>query len=176
MSDPHSLKRSFERNQKALTLKPSIGQYTTVTKIKLRNGTTCDVEHGDWNFICDVGKDQGGNNEGPGPSVLQRAALGSCLAIGYSTWAAVLEIPIDSLEIEVEADVDARGQFDVGENPPGYKDLRYRIIIESPASRKDLLNLIEKADAHSPVLDDFLRPLEVSRQIEITTTKSEKVE
>jgi len=176
MSDPQTLKRSFERNRKALALKPSIGQYTTVTKISLCNGTTCEVEHGDWKFTCDVGTKQGGNNAGPGPSVLQRAALGSCLAIGYSTWAAVLNIPIHSLEIEVEADVDARGQFDVDDTPPGYKNLRYHVFIDSPASRKDILHMIEKADTCSPVLDDFIHPLKVSREVNITkTTKPDQV-
>lgn len=172
MANEETLKRSFYRNRKALTLKPSIGQYTTVTKISLRNGTTCKVEHGDWKFICDVGTEQGGNNAGPGPSVLQRAALGSCLAIGYSTWAAVLGIPIKSLNIEVEADVDARGQFDIGDTPPGYKNLRYRVLIDSPASQKNILHMLDKADASSPVLDDFLRPLKVSREVQITKTNS----
>lgn len=174
MSNPQTLKRSFERNQKALSLKPSIGQYSTVTKISLRDGTTCDVEHGAWKFTCDVGTDQGGNDAGPGPSVLQRAALGSCLAIGYSTWAAVLGITLHSLEIEVEAEVDARGQFDIGDTSPGYKDLRYRVLIDSPASRKDIMYMLDKADACSPVLDDFIRPLKVSREVQLSRSKTQR--
>ncbi|HKK45578.1 MAG TPA: OsmC family protein [Balneolaceae bacterium] len=170
MSYSQKLKRTFERNRKALSLKPSFGQYTTVTKISLRDGTTCEVEHGDWKFICDVGTDQGGNDAGPGPSVLQRAALGSCLAIGYSTWAAVLDIPIHSLKVEVEAEVDARGQFDLEDRPPGYKSLSYRVSIDSPASREEILRMLDKADACSPVLDDFTRPLEVNRKVQITAS------
>lgn len=32
-----------------------------------------EIEHGKWKFTADVGTDAGGNDEGPGPGVLERA-------------------------------------------------------------------------------------------------------
>lgn len=167
MADPATLRSAFERNKKAVTLRPSAGQYTTVTTVRLRDGTTCAVEHGDWAFTADVGAAQGGNDAGPGPGILERAALGSCLAIGYATWAAHLGVPIDNVEVEVEADIDARGMYGVGDRPPGYAALRYRVVIESPAPEADVQRVIDEADAHSPVLDDFCRPLPIERDVQI---------
>lgn len=167
MADPQTIKKAFERNKKALELRPSIGESTASTKIKVRNGTTCEITASGKKLICDVGTDAGGNDAGPGPGILERGALGSCLAIGYATWAAHLEIPIDSIEVDIESDFDARGQFGVGEDPPGFKELRYKVSIESPASEDKIRELIEKADAHSPVLDDFRRPIPIKREINI---------
>lgn len=167
MADPQTIKKAFERNKKALELRPSIGESTASTKIKVRNGTTCEITASGKKLICDVGTDAGGNDAGPGPGILERGALGSCLAIGYATWAAHLEIPIESIEVDIESDFDARGQFGVGENPPGFKELRYKVSIESPASEDKIRELIEKADAHSPVLDDFRRPIPIKREINI---------
>lgn len=167
MADTKTIKNAFERNVKLLNLKPEKGQYTTSTKIRLKNGTTCDVEHKDWTFKADVGENQGGNNAGPGPSVLQRGALGSCLAIGYATWAAAMGVPIENIEVIVEADVDARGTYGIEGVKAGYKALRYTVSIESPAPKEKILDVIEKADNHSPVLMDFKKPVPVERNVQI---------
>jgi uncharacterized OsmC-like protein len=53
--------------------------------------------------------------------VLGRGALGSCLALGYAMWAIRLDVPIESLEVDVEADYDTRGELGVADDiPPGY--------------------------------------------------------
>lgn len=167
MTDPKTLKESLDRVKKLLTIKPEKGQYTTTTKVRVREGTTCDVEHKQWTFTADVGKTEGGNDAGPGPSVLQRGALGSCLAIGYVKWAAHLDVIIENIEVEVEADVDARGAYGIDDVEPGYKGLRYKVYIDSPATEEEILNVIEQADEHSPVLMDFKKPVEVERELNI---------
>jgi len=172
MADPKTLKETFERVKKLLTIKPEKGQYTTTTTVRVRDGTTCDVEHKYWKFTADVGKTEGGNDTGPGPSVLQRGALGSCLAIGYAKWAAYLDVPVNNIEVEVEADVDARGTYGIDGVKPGYKGLRYRVHIDSPAPDEKIREVIENADKHSPVLMDFTEPVPVEREVKIV--KNEK--
>lgn len=176
MADAATLKEAFERNRKLLRLKPSRGAYTTTTKIRLYDGTTCEVEHKQWTFLADVGKEQGGNDAGPGPSILERAALGSCLAIGYSTWAAVLDVPIDNIKVEVEAEVDARGTFGIADVSPGYKAMKYRVFIDSPASEDAIREVIEKADAHSPVLSNLREPVPIERDVQINASSKQDPE
>ncbi len=172
MADPKTIKDAYERNKKLLSIKPSKGQYTTTTSVRLYDGTSCEIEHGPWKFTADIGETEGGNDAGPGPSVLERAALGSCLAIGYSKYAAIMDIPIDSLKVEVEADVDARGAFGIDNVSPGYKALRYRVIIESSASEEAIREVIEKADEHSPVLKNFTSPIPIEREVKIAQRQS----
>ena len=167
MADSKKIKEAFDRNVKLLNIKPSKGQYTTSTKIRLKNGTACEIEHKHWKFTADVGEQQGGNDEGPGPGIFYRASLGSCLAIGYAIWAAQMDIQIDHLEVDVEADVDARGNFGIENATPGYTGMRYTVTIESPASDVEINKMIKAADDHSPILANFKKPMNIDRTINI---------
>lgn len=172
MADPKTIKEAFERNQKAVRLRPSKAKSTVTTKVRLFDGTTCEVEHKHWKFKVDIGTSEGGNDAGPGPGILERGALGSCLAIGYSQRAAVLEIPIDKIEVDVESDLDARGMLYLDDRPPGFEKLRYKVYIESPAPEEEIMKIIDDTDRHSPVLDDFNRAIPVEREVEIVRTES----
>lgn len=174
MAEPKTIKEAFERNQKAVELRPSLAKNTVVTKVRLFDGTTCEVEHKHWKFKVDIGTSEGGNDAGPGPGILERGALGSCLAIGYSQRAAVLEIPVDRIEVDVESDFDARGMLFVNDRPPGFDALRYKVYIESPASEEEIMQIIEEVDKHSPVLDDFRRAIPVERKVTIKSTEPKK--
>lgn len=165
MADPETIKKAFERNRKAVKLKPNLGKSTAVTKVRLFDGTTCEVEHKHWSFKVDIGKSEGGNDAGPGPGILERGALGSCLAIAYSQQAALKNVPIDQLEIIIESDMDARGMLGIDDRSPGFKELRYKVFIESPADESEIMKVIEVADRLSPVLDDFKRAIPVSREV-----------
>lgn len=173
MADPKTIKEAFERNQKAVRLRPLLAKKKVVTNIRLYDGTTCEVQHKHWKFKVDIGKSEGGNDAGPGPGILERGALGSCLAIGYAQRAAVLEIPIDKIEVDVESEYDASGMLYLDDRPPGFDVLRYKVYIESPASEDEIMKVIEETDKHSPVLDDFKRAIPVEREVTITTTKKE---
>ncbi|PAU95895.1 hypothetical protein CK503_02235 [Aliifodinibius salipaludis] len=173
MADPKMIKEAFERNKKALQMRPSKAKSTTTTKVRLFDGTTCEVEHKHWKFKVDIGEAEGGNDAGPGPGILERGALGSCLAIAYSQRAAVLGIPIDNIEIDVESDFDARGMLHITDDPPGFEAIRYRVYIESPATKDQIMKMIEDADKHSPVLDDFSRAIPVEREVIIKSKEKE---
>lgn len=173
MADPKIIKEAFVRNQKAVKLRPSLAKKKVVTNIRLHDGTTCEVKHKHWKFKVDIGKSEGGNDAGPGPGILERGALGSCLAIGYSQRAAVLEIPINKIEVDVESEYDASGMLFLNDRPPGFDVLRYKVYIESPASKEEIMKVIEETDKHSPVLDDFKRAIPVEREVTITSTNME---
>jgi uncharacterized OsmC-like protein len=163
------LKTALERNIKAIRLRPSMGQGTAVTTVRIRDACTCDIEDGGWKLIADESVKDGGNGEGPDPGVYGRAALGSCVAMGYAMWAAVLGVPFEHIEVEVEGDYDARGMFGVDDGiSPGWGAVRYKVNFETRASEEDVQRLIDFSDKHSPLLDDFSRPLSVTRELRIT--------
>lgn len=168
MAEAKELKNIQERNVKALKLRPAIGQGTATTTVRVRDGLTCDIEDGRWRLVADEMPGDGGAGEGPDPGVLVRAGLGSCLAMGYVQWAARLEIPIDSVEVTVEADYDARGMFGVDESvPAGWTGVRYTATISSPAPPERVRELVETADRYSPILDDVRRALPVKSELRI---------
>jgi uncharacterized OsmC-like protein len=167
MTDP-ALKEILERNVRAVTLRPSMAGHTGRTRVKLKPGLECEVTDGLWTLTVATGPASGGNNAGPSPGTLGRGALGSCLAIGYAMWAARLEVPIDDLTIEVEADYDVRGELGISDEvPPGYTEVRYIVTVASRASEADIRRVLDTADRYSPYRDVFARANELRRELRI---------
>lgn len=169
MADAKDLKTAVERNIKALKLRPSIGRGTATTVCRIRDGTTCDIEDGPWKLLADEMPSDGGNGLGPDPGVLGRASLGACIAMGYVMWAAVRDVPLDSVEVIVEADYDGNALFGLDDaTPPGWSAMRYKAIISSPASEEAVREMVEYADRHSSLLGSFERAVPVTRELHIT--------
>lgn len=165
--DRDAIRTALERKRKALSLRPSIGQGTAVTTVRVREDFTCDVEDGAWRLTADLSEKSGGQAAGPDPGVLGRAALGSCLAICYVRWAAWLDVPITRLDVEVQADYDARGEYAVADIPPGYTEVRYRVTVASEASEAEIRHLLETAEARTPWLDVYRRPQRLHRELHL---------
>jgi uncharacterized OsmC-like protein len=170
MQNRETIKAALERNVRAVSARPSVGQGTAVTKVHWRHGLTCDVEDGPWKFVVGMNEKYGGDNAGPNPGVFGRAALGSCLAIGYAMWAARMNVPLRSMEVEVHADYDVRGELAVDDSVrPGYHEMRVVVSIESEASESEVLAMLEVAERHSSYLDDYRNPVPVKRELKFVS-------
>jgi uncharacterized OsmC-like protein len=162
-----AIRIAFERCVKTLTLRPSRGISTGVSRTRIRQGLVCEIEEGPWRLTADMPEQVGGSGTAPTPGVFGRAAFGSCLAVCYMMHAAKLGVPITSLDIEVQADYDNAGLFGVGTAAPGYSEVRYTVTIESPASESDIMRVLDDGDAHSPYLHIFSRELTCRRSVHI---------
>jgi uncharacterized OsmC-like protein len=157
---PPQIAATLERNIKAVRLRPSVGQGTAVTRATLREGLACDVREGPWTLVAGMTEKYGGTNEGPNPGVYGRAALASCLALGYAMWAARLGVQIDALEIEVHADYDVRGELGVNDEVrPGYSQIHYVVSVTSPSRREDIERWLDIADRYSSWRDNIANPV-----------------
>lgn len=161
------IRAAFERNARAVELRPARGQGTATTRVRVRDGLTCDIEEGPWHLTVDMGEKSGGNNAGPNPGILGRGALGSCLAIGYMQWAALFGVPLDEVAVDVEADYDARGIYGLDDTPPAYRQIRCKVSIISSAPEADVVRVLEAAEAHSPYWNLFAREQDVRRESHI---------
>ena len=167
MTDAAHIRAITERNVKVLNRRPEKGHLTGITKASVTQGLRCVIEEGTWQLAADMPSEAGGNNTAPTPGMLGRGALASCLAIGIRIWAARMDVPIDSLEVEVQADFDARGELGIGEMPAGYQEVRYLISIDSPAAVETLAELLATAERHSPYLDVFCRAQPTKRVLRV---------
>lgn len=167
---PHNddIRTALERNVKVVSARPSVGQGTAVTKVTLRPGLTADVEEGPWKFTAGMTEKYGGTNAGPNPGVFGRAAVGTCLALGYAMWAARLGLALRGLTVEVKADYDVRGELGVDDSiRPGYSRIVYVVTVDTDASDDEVHRLLDMADRHSSWLDDLKNPVPMSREVHI---------
>lgn len=173
MEDMQRIKIAFERNEKALQLRPTLGKKTAITKVRVRDGLLCEIAEGAWKIVTDMGENRGGTNAGPNPGILGRGALGSCLAMGYMMWAAKLGVTITNLEVEIQADMDVRGEYALAEVPAGYLEVRCLVNVESPAQREEVLRVLDVADEHSSYLDIFRRPQQMRREVRFIASEAQ---
>ena len=168
MPDPKTIREIAERNVRALALKPSKGHLTGIAKAHWSGGLRCEVQEGPWTITSDMPTKAGGDGTAPTPGVLGRSALASCLVLGIAMWAARLAIRINTLDVEVQTDFDARGEMGVGDDvSPGYKEVRYIISIDTPANADEVAHLLETVERHSPYVDVFRNAQPMKRLLRV---------
>lgn len=104
-----------------------------------------------------------GENKGPNAveSVLQ--ALASCLTVGFSYNASAMGIAVNSLEFDIEGDIDLHGFLGLSDEVrPGYGGIRltYRVDCDAPSDKVD--ELWAHVQKTSPVLDILRNPVSVT--------------
>ena len=171
MPGTEKIKSAIERSTKALALKPSLGLGIGKSTTRIKNGLTCEIQEGNWKVLADMPESVGGNAQGPTPGVYGRAALGSCLAIGYMMIAAKNNIPVSGLEVEVQAEYDDGALLGTANVFPGYLEVRYSVTIETEAAEEEVLKMLDDADRHSPYLDVFSRGQICKREVHIISPK-----
>jgi uncharacterized OsmC-like protein len=121
---------------------------------RLTAGLQCELT-GPYNerLITDMPPAMGGAATGPNPGWLLRGALASCTATVIAMRAAKLGVTLDNVEVTVESDSDNRGILGLDENvSAGLAAVRMKVKISAPeASPETLREIVEWADAHSPV-------------------------
>lgn len=148
----------------ASTAKASFG-----SRSALQEGLRSEVTIRQHSLTVDEPVALGGADSGPNPVELILGALGSCQEITYRAYATALGIPLESVSVTIEGDIDLRGFFAVDDSVrAGYEAIRGTVHLESSASEEQLQLLRNAVNAHCPVLDIIARPVPVELNLEIT--------
>ena len=165
-----SISVALDRVEKAVKKHPSVGVSTDCSTTTLTSGLRCTSEEGAWHFETDLPDTLGGEASGPSPGVLGRAALGSCLAMGYQLRAARLGVELNSVIVEIEADYDIAGMLMAESSArPGYTEVRHHVRIESSAPEADVLRVLDEGDVLSPYRDVFSGETSMKRTVTVQT-------
>jgi uncharacterized OsmC-like protein len=103
-----------------------------------------------------------GANAGPNAVEAVLHALASCLAVGFVYNAAAQGIKIESLEFDLEGDLDLQAFLGLSEEVrPGYEGIRLTYRVKSDAPREKIVDLCNYVQKTSPVLDIIRNPVPV---------------
>ena len=104
-----------------------------------------------------------GENSGPNPVEVLLHALAGCMTTTMVYHAAASGITIESVETELEGDLDLHGFLRLDENVRnGYENVRVNFKVKSDASPEQLADLARI----SPVFDIVSNPVAVSVDIQ----------
>ena len=115
-----------------------------------------------------------GQDTAPNPSEAVLCALGACLAVGYMANASFHGITLSDIKIEMEADIDISSVWGLGDIPEGkhvgFSAVRVKAFLEgekdgAPASRQKLAEIVENANAWSPVAGTLRNPVPVTAEL-----------
>jgi len=107
-----------------------------------------------------------GKNTAPNAVETVLAALASCLAVGYAYNAAAQGIEIQSLDFDLEGDVDLHAFLGLSDKVrPGFSNIRLTYRVKADAPRQKLEELCEYVQRTSPVLDIIRNPVPVSVEL-----------
>lgn len=104
-----------------------------------------------------------GANAGPNAVEAVLHALASCLAVGFVYNAAAQGINIESLEFDLEGDLDLHAFLGLSDQVrPGYQNIRLSYRVKSDAPREKIVALCDYVQKTSPVLDIIRNPVPVT--------------
>jgi uncharacterized OsmC-like protein len=144
------------------------GRLTLPVSGTLLGGVACEATIRQHALGIDEPAGLGGTDTGPNPVELVLAALGTCQAITYRIWAALLDIRLDGVRFETEGDIDIAGLLGLREGVrPGFGAIRHRVILTGPETEERYLELMRTVDAHCPVLDIVENPVPIEHVLEV---------
>jgi uncharacterized OsmC-like protein len=121
----------------------------------------------DFQVITDSPPDFAGYDLGPSSPELVLGALGSCLTHSYLIQAAALGVPIESIDVEVEALIDPRAGSPGHETTPVYpQNISTVVRIDSPAPAADVQRLRDNVETACPILNLLKNPQMIATRIE----------
>lgn len=122
-------------------------------------------------ILSDSGPELAGYSFGPGSPELQLGVLGSCLTHIFEIQAALNEIVLDSLSVEITGNIDRRSGQPGFENVPFWPhNIHYTVTLESPESDERIAFLHAEVERTCPILNLLLNPQTIEGTV-INTAK-----
>ena len=165
-----SIQKSIASAIEYLNAHPSEAHYTDSAAIAtIEEGLLFRVEGpGGATITTDMPKGVGGGGIAPSSGWLMRAALASCDATLIAMRAAQEGVNLTLLEVTVDSESDDRGLLGMDDSiPAGPLSMRVRVrLAASNASPERLRQIVERAEAHSPVADAICRAVPRTLEVE----------
>ena len=107
-----------------------------------------------------------GTNRAPNAVEAVLHALASCLAVGFVYNAAAQGVRVESLDFDLEGDLDLHGFLGLSDEVrPGYEGIRVSYRVKADAPREKIEELCAYVQRTSPVLDIVRNPVPVTVEL-----------
>ncbi len=165
------LRTDLLRTIGALQYDPARAVVNFHVRTALVQGVLAKAQARQFSFAIDEPESLGGSDIAPNPVEYVLAALGACQEIVYAAYAAVQGLKLDAVRVDVKGPIDLQGLFGLKDGvAPGFREISYTTVIESPEDREDIEALVRTVEARCPVLDTLVNPVKVTGKVEIRST------
>jgi uncharacterized OsmC-like protein len=120
----------------------------------------------DFQVVTDSPPDFAGYDLGPSSPEMQLGVLGSCLNHSYLIQAAALQVPIESIEVDVEGFIDPRaGSPGFESTPVNPQGIAYTVTIRGPATAAQIEELRRNVERFCPILNLLKNPQTIEGRV-----------
>jgi uncharacterized OsmC-like protein len=125
---------------------------------------SCSIDLGRAIYAAQAHKGVGGSGTGACSGDLLLGALAACAQITCQMVAAAMQIPVESIDVTVEGDMDLQGTLGLSkEVPVGFQEIRLKFDIKAPqATAEQLAALHAKTEQYCVVMRTLLDPPKIA--------------
>ena len=147
---------------------PHRAAVTQRVRTELSEGMRCETTSRGHVTVADEPRSLGGTDTAQSPVELFLTSIATCQAATYRLWATELGVAVDRVTVDVEGDIDLRGYLGVVDGvAPGYTAMRIRVRLEGPETDERYRMLSAEAERHCPMIDVLVRPVDVTRALDL---------
>jgi uncharacterized OsmC-like protein len=172
MATDEQIRTALGRTRRAIELRPSIALGTMKTSTRLEDGVKCVSRNGDWSFEIDEPSSVGGDNSAPSPGVYGLGALTGCIAMAVKNQAVMSNVSVTAVEVDVEADYDDRGMYDMDGVSPGFTEFRLFINVDSTAPHEKISEIVESSLKTDTWFAVFTNSQKISTNLTVATRQT----
>lgn len=132
---------------------------------KAQTHTELDVSVRDHSLKVDEPENFGGKDKAPNPLEYMFTALASCLNVTAHQVAKEKEVEVESLEIDVEGDLDLAGFMGKEDTRAGFQEVEVDVRIETDADEETEREILEEAEGRCPVSDNLQHEADLNLNI-----------
>ncbi len=116
-------------------------------------------------FRCDESVGRGGGDEAPSPLRYFLSGIGFCLQVWYAKGAALHEVEVEDLTVEVSTYMDMRGEHLVGDVVPHPQWIAVEADFRSPSDAASVLAAVDEGNRRCPVSALVSRAVPVNHRV-----------
>lgn len=110
----------------------------------------------------------GGPDEHPNPVEYLATALCGCLTAGIATNAALFDVELTKIDVDVDVNFNIKGVLGMDDSHPnGAIDLHYKVKLAGPGAAETMARCKETIDKKSPIRNTIELPLRVTTEMEV---------
>lgn len=122
-----------------------------------------------FSIVADEPRELLGENSAPNPQELLMAAFNACIMVGYVATASVMQVTLESVEIETEGALNLRGFLGIDQEvKPGYDSIHYTVRMKGNGSAEQFRAIHENVLKTSPNYFNISRPVAVNAKLVIS--------
>lgn len=148
---------AFAATKAAVQEDPSCGRGNFTTTTVWSDGARAHTTARSFAIETDEPAPLGGSDKAIDPMELLLAAIGTCVTIGWVTQAALRNIVLRSLSIDVTGEYDLRGYLSIDQAVrPGFTGISYVVNVDTDAPSNILEEINRITQAGSPMVDNVV--------------------